>query len=353
MSTGEANAEWIVSTSRAPGAPVRLFAFAHAGGDASSFDAWPVLLDKEVDVRPVQLPGRGGRAGEPMPERIEDLVGELALALSPHLDQPYLFFGHGMGALVAFELARALRRDRQPAQQPGPRAAGPRAAGPRALIVSAAPPPHTSGAALSASPQGAAGGDDDASLPVIRADLAALAHYRYEAGDPLDADIVAIDGISAPGYEPGDPAGWAMHTRGRFHVARLPGAEPNVRSALRHAERPVTQIVATVCREAAHAVRLQREHGERLAEMRRELDAIDDQLVAVLTRRLHHCDRIAEIKRQHDIPMMQPHRVEHVKQRCAERAHKAGIDPQFVIDLYTRIIEETCRRETKIIDGEP
>lgn len=284
-----------------------------------------------------------------MPERIEDLVGALASALMPHLNQPYLFFGHGMGALVAFELARALRRDRQP----GPRAGGAQAAGPRAIIVSAASPPHTLDAARLVSPQAAAGGDGDAALPVIRSDLAALAQYRYEAEDPLDADIVAIDGISAPGYEPGDPAGWAIHTTGRFQLARLPGAEPNLRVSLCHAERPVTQIVATVCREAAQTVRLQREHGERLAEMRRELDAIDDQLVAVLTRRLHHCDRIAEIKRQHDIPMMQPHRVEHVKQRCAERAHKAGIDPQFVIDLYTRIIEETCRRETKIIDGEP
>lgn len=294
-----------MATDRSPEAPVRVFAVSHASGATSAFGAWPALLGPEVDVCPVQLPGQERHAGEPIPEGIDALIGDLATALVPHLDRPFVFFGHDMGALVAFELARALRRGQGPM--------------PNAIIVSSAPPPR-----------------------------AALADSRHGDEAPLDMEIVAVGGLSEAGIGHEDLTGWSVHTQGRFRVEQLPGNP----ASLIGAQRPVTQLVASVCREVARATEQKRRHAEILADMRRELDAMDDELVAVLTRRLHHCDRIAEIKREHGIPMMQPHRVELVKQRCSERAHKAGIDPQFVIDLYTRIIEETCRRETQIIDDE-
>jgi chorismate mutase len=83
--------------------------------------------------------------------------------------------------------------------------------------------------------------------------------------------------------------------------------------------------------------------------MRGELDAIDAALVDALGRRLELCRRIAAYKREHGVPMMQPHRVELVKRRCAALGEQRGLAGRFVSELYTLIIDEACRVEDDII----
>jgi chorismate mutase-like protein len=90
-----------------------------------------------------------------------------------------------------------------------------------------------------------------------------------------------------------------------------------------------------------------------LETMRRELDAIDTALVDALGQRLALCRRIASYKREHGIPMMQPHRVELVKRRCAALGEQRGLAAQFMVELYTLIIAEACRIEDDIIDARP
>ena len=107
---------------------VRLFCFPHAGGGASVFRFWTTELAPGIEVYPIQLPGREGRWLEPPLTRISALVPALSEALRPLLQPPYAFFGHSMGAFVAFELARQLRRENRP--------------GPATLIVSAARAPQ-------------------------------------------------------------------------------------------------------------------------------------------------------------------------------------------------------------------
>jgi surfactin synthase thioesterase subunit len=107
---------------------IRLFSFPHAGGGASIFRHWANELSPEVDVFPVQLPGREGRWHEPAVTRLSELVPQLGEALGPLLRPPFALFGHSLGAFVAFELARFLRRNRLPE--------------PAALFVSAARAPH-------------------------------------------------------------------------------------------------------------------------------------------------------------------------------------------------------------------
>ncbi|MEU1056781.1 thioesterase domain-containing protein [Streptomyces sp. NPDC005876] len=84
--------------------PARLFCFPYAGAGASAFSAWPAALD-DVEVCPVQFPGRENRLGEPHYGSYEDLAEELAGALEPLLDRPFAFFGHCAGALPAYETA--------------------------------------------------------------------------------------------------------------------------------------------------------------------------------------------------------------------------------------------------------
>lgn len=91
------------------GAPVVL-AVPYAGGSAQSFFAWKPLLDGQLTLLALELPGRGRCYGQPMPSSLLALADGLVQTLVTEGVQPDLLFGHSLGALIAFELLRALRR---------------------------------------------------------------------------------------------------------------------------------------------------------------------------------------------------------------------------------------------------
>lgn len=91
----------------------RLFCFHFAGGSASLYRTWPAALATrlpDVELCAVQLPGRENRLREAPFTQMEPLIAALQAALHPVLDRPFAFFGHSMGAIVAYELAQALYR---------------------------------------------------------------------------------------------------------------------------------------------------------------------------------------------------------------------------------------------------
>jgi surfactin synthase thioesterase subunit len=106
---------WLGSFCPRPNARLRLFCLPHAGGGAVEYRSWSDDLSEDVEVHPVHLPGRESRLQEPAFDRIEPLVEALVEALGAGPRRPYALFGHSMGALVAFELARELRRRSGPA----------------------------------------------------------------------------------------------------------------------------------------------------------------------------------------------------------------------------------------------
>jgi chorismate mutase-like protein len=89
-----------------------------------------------------------------------------------------------------------------------------------------------------------------------------------------------------------------------------------------------------------------------LENLRSELDQIDVRLLEVLRERIETCVRIADHKRRHDVPMMQPHRIGIVQERAARFGAEHGIDQQFLHTLYEVIITETCRVENLVIGNE-
>ncbi len=105
---------WVIQPVPKPNMKLRLFAFPYAGGGASIFASWPHLLPADVELCAVQMPGREGRLGECPITCWEDAIPKLAEGLMPVLDRPFAFFGHSLGAALAFELARHLRRHLQP-----------------------------------------------------------------------------------------------------------------------------------------------------------------------------------------------------------------------------------------------
>src|SRR5690606_30530844 len=101
---------WVSRPAPRDGARLRLFCFPSAGGGASQYRLWAQSLPMDVELCPVLLPGREARMREAPARRLAPLAEALADGLSPLFDIPFAFFGHSMGALLAFELARQLRR---------------------------------------------------------------------------------------------------------------------------------------------------------------------------------------------------------------------------------------------------
>lgn len=106
MSNG---ASWIVQRP-VPAKELRLICFSHAGGSAVSFMDWQSAMAPPILVCAVQLPGRGARYHEPPCSNLPELVGKLAAVIDDMDDLPCAFFGHSLGALLAFEVARHQRR---------------------------------------------------------------------------------------------------------------------------------------------------------------------------------------------------------------------------------------------------
>ncbi|MBJ7312554.1 thioesterase [Rugamonas sp. CCM 8940] len=93
---------------------MRLYCFAYAGGSAAVYAGWQNLLGPDIEVCAIQLPGRGGRIAEAPRRALQPLVDELALAVANQPARPFALFGHSLGALMAFEVAQALRLRRLP-----------------------------------------------------------------------------------------------------------------------------------------------------------------------------------------------------------------------------------------------
>ena len=118
---------WIAYHRPLPDARLRLFCFHHAGGGASVFRPWAELLQPyQIELCPVQLPGRENRINEAPHTNLRCLVKELQKALAPWMDLPFALLGHSMGGIVAFHLAQILQRRNWPL---------------RRLIIAAATPP--------------------------------------------------------------------------------------------------------------------------------------------------------------------------------------------------------------------
>jgi medium-chain acyl-[acyl-carrier-protein] hydrolase len=210
-----------------PSARFRLFCFPYAGGNAALFRRWRDQARPAFDLCPVQIPGRGNRSTEPPLRRFRPLCDMLAGELLPWLDVPFAFFGHSMGALIAFEMARHLRRNARP--------------GPTHLFLSAAPaprrpaPPQLHGLPEPAllAELGRLNGTPPRLLehaefmamvlPLIRADLELYETHVYSSEDLLDCPISAFGGVADARVNRHDVTAWQHETRGPFSVRMFEG----------------------------------------------------------------------------------------------------------------------------------
>ncbi|WP_017584470.1 thioesterase II family protein [Nocardiopsis valliformis] len=216
----------------------RLICFPHAGGAASYFGPLARELAPEIEVLGVQYPGRQDRRSEAGVESLVELARLIARALADSRpERPFAFFGHSMGALVAFETARHLRR--LGSIQPVRLFASGRAAPDIGPIVSDR---HDSDEAL-IEHVGRLGGTarqvfDDPDLramvmPAMRADYRALRSYTWVAEEPLDVPICALTGTADPVTEVSQAHTWSRHSTASEHVEVFPGGHFFIDDSLR------------------------------------------------------------------------------------------------------------------------
>ncbi len=219
---------WVACHTPNPQARLRLFCFPYAGGGAPIFHTWSDGLPAEVEVCPVQFPGRGTRLREPPFTQLSPLVRALAQALSPLLDTPFAFFGHSLGALVSFELARQLRQ--QHSLEPVCLFIS---AHPAPQIPSSRPPMHTLPERefleklrrLGGTPTEVLEHEElmQLVLPVLRADFAVYETYAYSAEFPLSCPISAFGGLHDRSVNRSDLEAWRAQTHAPFSLRMLPG----------------------------------------------------------------------------------------------------------------------------------
>uniref|UniRef100_UPI003BA84B09 thioesterase II family protein n=1 Tax=Stappia sp. TaxID=1870903 RepID=UPI003BA84B09 len=207
-----------------------LFAFHHAGGAASFFHGWrdhPLLAD--VDVCPVELPGRGRRFAEVATTGVDGLLAGLVPALCSAVPagRPVILFGHSLGSLIAFEAGLALQARGLP---------------PSALIASARRAPqlptprpwrHSMSDMMLVGELHRLGGTSDEVLeseellelflPAIRADFALTETYALRAGSRIGCPVLALRGEGDPEVSAADVDAWEEVCGSRFARADLPG----------------------------------------------------------------------------------------------------------------------------------
>jgi len=206
---------WVNCYDPKPEASLRLFCFSYAGGSSAAFRDWMGNGLTDIEVCPIVFPGRGKRSQETPFASIRPLVEALVKVLPQ--DKPFAFFGHSVGALVAFELARQLRRLRRelPIHFFASACRGarvPQADSPRHIM----PEPQ-----LLNELRRLGGTPDDllndpetmrVFLPVIRADCALSETYIYEAEEPLHCSITALGGMKDREVKEEELLAWRSET---------------------------------------------------------------------------------------------------------------------------------------------
>ncbi|MFI8997578.1 thioesterase II family protein [Streptomyces sp. NPDC053542] len=204
-----------------------LICLPYAGGGASAYLPWRSAGPLGADLCTVQPPGREGRGGEEPLRTMAALVTACAAALVTRITRPYALFGHSLGALTAFELARTLPTLGLPA--------------PVRLFVAAARPPDTwplpgdlhklndDAILRHLRPHGQVPAEladhprlRRQALKTIRADLEICCTYRVTGG-PIDTPITVLGGTEDPIVPAADLPGWSAWTTRGAEVRLSPG----------------------------------------------------------------------------------------------------------------------------------
>lgn len=204
----------------------RLFCFPFAGGGPSSYRTLAQLLPQQIQLCAVHLPGRETRIQLPLLHSLDQLTPLLIEKLLPHFDRPFAFYGHSMGAVIAFALCRELQKQNLPL--------------PKVLFAAARKAPHLPirGKTLhklpdnelieellryQATPNAVFENEElrRIFLPIIRADFSLGETFICEPQQPLPLAITVFGGSSDKIVTEEELHAWELHTEGSFSLRML------------------------------------------------------------------------------------------------------------------------------------
>lgn len=219
---------YLAQRSRRTPPQMRLFCFPYAGGSAMVFQKWHRVFPEHVEICAIQYPGRGNRLKEQPFTSSRPLAQEVTEALLPVLDLPFAFFGHSMGALIAFDVTRELRRRQKPL--------------PSQLFLSGSRAPHLrlqDQAAfdlpepefieelrrLNGTPNEVLENAELMALmiPMLRADFSVAQGYEFVEEMPLSCPMSVYGGTDDPSVSITELEGWREQTTGAFSLQMFAG----------------------------------------------------------------------------------------------------------------------------------
>lgn len=208
----------------------RIYCFPYGGGASSAFRPLASHLRQDVAIFAASLPGRGSRITESPVDDVRSLASSLADAVSAASERDFIFFGHSMGALLSFEVARELRRRGS--------------AAPAGLVVSGARGPAVAGRGggkqhhdlprdeliehlrkLGGTPPEVLEMPElmELLLPALRADFKICETYRYVSEPPLSVPLMVLSGEGDEEVRPEHAAAWRSETTGECTIRSFPG----------------------------------------------------------------------------------------------------------------------------------
>lgn len=243
--------KWFVRACSRENPEVRLICFPYAGAAAGIFGDWPKLLPEWLDVIAVELPGRASHFSRAPIVEIDVVVAALVAEMAAMRDLPCLFYGHSLGAKIAFELACDLQR--RDIVHPAHLIAAARAAPNRtiggmnpadlgrddfiALLtrLDATPPEILDHRELM-----------DLLLPTIRADFRLNLSRSAKAAVTLECPVTALHGSADAAVTEKSMLEWSELTTGGFELSTLQGGHFFLKDAKRQTLDRVTRIASVV-----------------------------------------------------------------------------------------------------------
>lgn len=240
--------DWLTVFEQKNKPDIRLFCFHYGGGSASVFRQWAKGLIDEAELVAIQLPGREERFNEPLLDNISAVLDNLFLNFNHYTDKPFIFWGHSIGALIAFEFVRTLRI-RNKLQ-------------PRHLIVSGAKAPQVPLKKLpihnlsdvqfveelkkyNGMPDYIMQDQELMSIfiPIMRADFRISEIYNYYDQEPFNFPITALGGVNDYTFDSQDLAKWHTQTNSSFKQYILAGDHFFINTSYKETIKIINQIL--------------------------------------------------------------------------------------------------------------
>lgn len=224
---------------------IKLFCIPYAGGSAAVYSKWKKKLNPLIELKQVELPGRGYRIKEPLIDNMPDMVENIFKEIKDQIESPYILFGHSMGALITYEVCKRIKQEGYPA--------------PVHIFISGKQAPQ----AKSEKPNCYSlpedefikhilnyNGTDDvvfknkelASLfiPILRADFKLVETYKFDCSDDyLECDVSVFSGAEDRAVSWEDLSGWQEVTKGNCNFYQFKGGHFFINE---HTEEVVDQI---------------------------------------------------------------------------------------------------------------